>query len=140
MARTCGLALVGVILMSLFGCAGAPAATRADGLAPTRRDPTVITREELEAQDIVSLTAFAAIERLRPRWLNARGTTSVGGGNPFPAVLIGGVVQNDLAALRRLSVGDVESLSLVAARDATTRFGTGYVNGLIEVVLRTGRR
>ena len=73
MTRTCTLALVGAILISLPGCAGAPA----NGLAPIRRDPTVISAEELTAQDIIPLSAFDAINRLRPRWLTRRGTTSL---------------------------------------------------------------
>jgi hypothetical protein len=141
MARTCTLALVGAILISLPGCAGGAAeGVAAEGVATARRDPDVITREELAQQSMVSLSAYDAIQRLRPNWLNPRGATSiVAAGSRLPAVLINNTRQN-AESLRTLAVSDVESLRFVEARDATTRFGTGYVNGLIEVVPRVGGR
>jgi hypothetical protein len=136
------LALVGVILLAPAGCASAPeeegfATERA---APVRRDPAVISREELADQSIVSLSAYDAILRLRPAWLNPRGTASLSNtGDRLPAVLINNS-RRTVDALRSLAVADVESLHMVEARDATTRFGTGYVNGLIEVLPRVGGR
>ena len=137
MARTCTLALVGAILIALPGCASGPA----EGVATTRRDPDVITRDELAEQSIVSLSAYDAIQRLRPNWLRARGATSiVGSGDRFPGVLINNTARSDIEVLRTLATTDVESLRFVGAADATTRFGTGYVNGLIEVLPRVGGR
>ncbi len=75
-----------------------------------------------------SSTLYEVIERLRPRWLRGRGRGAT-------AVLMDGQ-RLDLRALRTVRPADVELVRWVSAQDATTRFGSGYANGLIEVVSR----
>jgi hypothetical protein len=38
--------------------------------------------------------------------------------------------------LRTISARDVQYVRFLSAPDATTRFGTGYISGVIEVVLK----
>ena len=130
MTRRSTLALLGVI--ALQACGG--------GLA-VGRDRAVISREELATDDIATLSAYDAVQRLRPGWLSPRGASSVSGSaNRFPGVMLSNNVMDDVAILHTLPVTDVESMRYLDARDATTRFGTGYVNGLIEIFPRTGSR
>ena len=53
----------------------------------------------------------------------------------FVTLLIGvnDVVQ-DIEMLRGIRASEIVEMSYISASDATTRFGTGYVNGLINVV------
>lgn len=125
-------ALVWIAVLS--GCAGGPS-------GGGRRDSSVIQRSELEVDGVSTLTVYDAIQRLRPGWLAPRAATSVSNGaGPLPAVLVGNAPRRDVEILRSIPVGDVAELRYVNARDATTRYGTGYVNGLIEVRPRTGAR
>ncbi len=91
-----------------------------------RRDPNLITFVEMA--DWSSNTLHEVIQTLRPRWLQGRG-------RGVPAVVLD-TRRVDLGTLRTLRPTDVELVRWVSAPDATTRFGTGYANGLIEVVTR----
>ena len=125
--------LTGSVLLSL-ACAGG-------GQAAPSRDADLIERIELEGDGIASLSVYDAIQRLRPAWLRPRGATSVSNsGGPLPAVLVNDSPRRDIEILRSIGVADVAELRYIDARDATTRFGTGYVNGMIEVRSRTGSR
>ena len=46
----------------------------------------------------------------------------------------------DLSALRTFRTSDVQQITFMTGPDATTMYGTGYVNGLILVTTRTGGR
>jgi hypothetical protein len=101
----------------------------------TRRSRDVITFEELASQP--SLSAYEAIQRLRPAWLQSRGPMSGGGATrSYPNVMLDGVMLGDINTLRDLRTDDVLEFRFISARDATTRFGTGYMAGVIEVVTR----
>jgi hypothetical protein len=56
----------------------------------------------------------------------------------MPVVFLDGVRAGDLQALERFRVEDVEELRYHSARDATTRWGTGYSGGVIEVIQKRG--
>jgi hypothetical protein len=88
----------------------------------------VITAEELQAIEVS--TAFEAVRRLRPTWLRSRS----GGGDPV--VFIDNVRAGDLNMLDQLYLTTVRELRYVSPADATTRWGTGYTNGAIEVITR----
>lgn len=69
------LALALVVLSGAAACA--PAATEGGPSAASSSRSDVITREELEAN--ASLNMYDLVQRLRPRWLNTRGTRSTSG-------------------------------------------------------------
>jgi hypothetical protein len=97
-----------------------------------RRDPNVVTAEELA--DLTELSVFDALQRIRPSWVRSRGATSVmGGGDGLPVVMVNNVTHDSVDILRQLRSAEVTVMRYVSGVDATTRFGTGYVNGLIEV-------
>ena len=112
------------ILLCLAGCAS--------GGSTTRSNPTRILRTEL--QDLNHLDAHQAVERLRPRWLTARGT-----GMTAPAVYVDGSRRvGGIDDLRAIPVSQIEQIEYLSGPDATTRFGTGYDGGAIMVSLRRG--
>ncbi len=47
--------------------------------------------------------------------------------------------RRELADLNRMSTADIETMRYLSASDATTRYGTGYIGGVIEVTMRSGR-
>lgn len=122
-------ALLGASLL-LWGCATGPTS---DG--GTVRDPNRISLEEL--QDQPAGTAYDAVERLRPNWLRSRASTMAGGGTAIVArVFVDGREFGPLRALRQVSIEAVGEIRYMSGRDATTRHGTGYAGGIIEVILK----
>lgn len=114
-----------VVSVGLGGCAsgaGPGQSTR------VRVDPDHITESELDP--LYQLTAFEAVQRLRPRWFQTRTGT-------LPTVHVDGSVRTDAAEiLRSLRTSDVQEMWYMNAADATTRFGTNYFSGLILVTTK----
>ena len=78
-------------------------------------------------ETVVQLDAYQAIQRLRPRWLQSRGTI-------FANVFIDGSErQGGLEALKGLPVADISDIRFLSASDATTRYGTGHEGGVILI-------
>jgi hypothetical protein len=88
----------------------------------------VLATEDLAT--VSNLSLYDAIQRLRPRWLQARA------GQPLPQVMMNGSQMGGVEVLRGMQATDVSSVRFLDAQDATTRFGTGYTGGAIELVSR----
>ena len=86
-------------------------------------------RAELEGRSFLS--AYNAIERLRPIWLRARGAPSLTASNPYPVVYVDGMRHGDIDDLHTIPTGDVDTISYMSPSDATTRFGTDHTSGAI---------
>jgi hypothetical protein len=99
-----------------------------------RSSPNLITREQLAGLEAMS--AFDAIQRLRPTWLQSRGPTSLTGGPTMPRVHINQSRTGSIDELRSIPVTEVELMEFKSASDATTEYGTGYPGGVIEVSTR----
>ncbi|GMR12662.1 MAG: hypothetical protein BMS9Abin29_0853 [Gemmatimonadota bacterium] len=93
-----------------------------------------ITREELAS--LSQFSAFDVVRRLRPQWLHRRGTVNLDRNRQLPVVFVDRTERGDIRELERIPADDVERISYLSARDATTRFGTGYTRGVIEVISR----
>jgi hypothetical protein len=105
--------------------------------AGTSSSPNLLTAEDLAG--VVDLTTLDAIRRLRPNWLRSRAAMSPESfqrGGDTPAVRLDGVISSGLDQLQDLPVRDVQEISFLSAADATTLYGTGYVNGIIQVRTR----
>lgn len=101
------------------------------GSGARRGSSTRIVRSELV--NLEQYSAYVAVQRLRPRWFQTR----TGG---LPQVHVDGTPQAGGAeSLRNIPVSDIEQMVFLNAADATTRFGTNYVSGVILVTRRTGR-
>lgn len=117
-----------------FGLATALAAcSSTGGSSGPRRDPNLITAEELS--EYATLSALDVVRRLRPRWLTGRGQGT--GGMNRPQVIQDGARLGDPDnALRSIAVSDLEELRFLSASDATMRYGTNFPGGAIVVTSR----
>ena len=93
-----------------------------------------ITRPELE--QILSESAYQAVEQLRPAWLFHRRTPTIVNSNPEPAVYVDQAKLLALDDLRTIPAQDVEVIRFLSSRDATTIYGTGHMWGAIVVITR----
>ena len=85
----------------------------------------------------MGLSAYQAVEILRPRWLQPRGTPTYG--SSYARVVVDRTFRRELADLYRMSTDNIETMRYLSASDATIRYGTGYIGGVIEVTMRRGR-
>ena len=98
-------------------------------------DRDVLAAEEIERSNAGTL--HEAIQVLRPHFFFSRGRTSMRTPNNYlPVVMVNSVPQASVESLRSISARDVRYVRLLSAPDATTKFGTGYMGGVIEVVLK----
>ena len=75
------------------------------------------------------------VRLLRPRWLAVR--TQATPRNPEPAyaeVFVDQLYFGRLQSLERISSTQIERIEYLRARDATTRYGTGYLGGIIPMI------
>lgn len=117
-----GSLLATVLLLASVACGG----------RGTVRGPSnVITREQISS--LPDLTAYEIIERLRPRWFRSQAANFSG---PIPPVVYVDDRRGSLAGIRSTYIERIEHLN---SRDATTRYGTGHMGGVIRVVTRPFR-
>lgn len=116
--------LVFALLVGATGCAsgGGGASSRPPG---SSSDHIV----QAEFDQVLQLSALEAVRRLRPQWLQARS------GHP-PQVHVDGTPRGTTDVLSSLRAAEVGDMTFMNASDATTRFGTNYIGGVIIVVTR----
>lgn len=113
------------LVMGATGCAGGGGgggAARPAGSSSTR-----IVEEELATMH--QLSALEAIRRVRPRWLQTRT------GAP-PQIHVDGNPMGSVENLNALRVADIQEMVFLNAADATTRFGTNYISGVILITTK----
>lgn len=118
---------------------GAPAPTAVPVARPPRGSSNLITSAEIEASAPDILNAFQLVERLRPMMMRPRNLSagSVGDGNVFGVVAyVEEVRLGDVESLNTVMRATVREIRYIGATDATTRWGTGHSNGVIQVVLK----
>lgn len=116
------------IALLILALAGGACGTGGSTPAAPRGSLDRITEAELASID--QLSAFEAIQRLRPRWFQTR--TGV-----LPMVHLDGSVRADgEEILRAIPCSDVAEMHYLNAPDATTRFGTGYTSGAILITTK----
>lgn len=115
-------ALAFTVFLALTGCASGGTSTRAAGSSSAR-----IVEAELEG--LHQLNALDAIRRLRPTWLQTRT------GAP-PMAHVNGSIIGPAEGLTSVRAEDVQEMVFLNAADATTRFGTNYVSGVILVTTK----
>lgn len=122
-----GLAL----LLLVLGVACAPART-SHGSA----DSQLITEDEIEASRAPN--AYEVIQKLRANFLTYRGETSFNKSNsqPYPTVYIDGQEFGPISSLRNIPASQVATIRLYRSWEATTKYGTGNMGGVIAVTTR----
>ena len=124
MRRTRFLSLLAVVILgSACASSGQPGQSR------PRRSSNLITAEELSELSVSS--AYEAVQRLRPAWLQARGRSGL------PVVYRNNTRWgSDPRSLESIQIDVIREMRFLSASDATTRYGTGFTGGVILVVTR----
>jgi hypothetical protein len=115
------------LLLSATGCAGGGSGGGGGTSRPAGSSADRIVEAELAT--LHQLSALEAVQRLRPRWLQTRT------GAP-PQVHVDGNPIGTSENLNSLRVADIENMVHLNAADATTRFGTNYISGVILVTTK----
>jgi hypothetical protein len=118
------IAALSLLVGVLAGCGGGSGAGQSAPRGPSDR---IITAE---LENVHELTAYEAVRRLRPRWLTTRT------GSPPMVHIDGNIQMGGVQSLQSLRAADIQEMSYMNAADATTRFGTNYVSGLILVTTK----
>jgi hypothetical protein len=131
--RRCSLFALALILTS---CSSTPRplGERASANAP-RGNADLIVRAELDTYS--GQGAREVVERLRPNWLRGRGTSSRAGPSSV-RVVVDGTSRRELQDLNFIRSDEIESIRRLSAADATTEYGTGFLDGALEVATRRG--
>jgi hypothetical protein len=126
-----------VVAGATLACSSA--APSASGTAPTPavHDRSVLTAEELHSGNDQNL--YDVVLRLRPDWLRTRGASSIAtgrAGNPDAdaiQVYVDQLRAGGPDALRQIATNHATLLKFYTPAEAQQRFGTGNVNGAIQV-------
>lgn len=95
-------------------------------------DSQLITEDEIDASRAAN--AFEVIRKLRANFLTYRGETSVRGeSKPYPTVYLDGQEFGAIETLRTIPASQISSIRLFRSWEATTKFGTGNMGGVIAI-------
>lgn len=133
-----GLVVAALVMAISSGCATAgssPSGTTSKG----SRSQDVIAEAEIASRAREATTALQVIEQLRPQMLRGRGVSSpsdVSGEATLPKVYVDEVSYGNLNTLSNVSAGQIKEIRFLNSRDATTRWGTGHMGGVILVTTK----
>ena len=99
-----------------------------------RRDPRVITAEEIEER--TETNALDLVRALRSNWLNGRGATSILLPEQGISVFVDGVKRGSVDELRFITKESIAQMRSLTASDAQARYGMDNVSGAIEVTTK----
>lgn len=129
-----------IVMSSLMLVAGAAGAqdVQAKPAKPKSGGANYITQAEIEYAKVS--TAFEAIQRLRPRMLQRRAgsPTDKGEGGEI-VVFLDNTKFGFPDQLTSISADRIKEIRFINASDATTRWGTGYTEGVILIVTKDGK-
>lgn len=121
--------------LTVLAAAGLGVACASGGQSEgTSRSRDVITLEEI--QEANSSDPYEAVRRLRSSWLRTRSPGVESEVSGMPIVYVDNVRLGDIEMLRSVPILTVVEIRRISASDATTRWGTGFPNGAIEVITR----
>ena len=124
-----GIWLSCAVLVFVSACAAR--SERVPGGESISRDR--ITTSELS--DVDAVDAYTAVQLLRPLWLRSRGASSFTEPmGTLPTVYVDNMRYGELSALSAIPIAEISEIRYISGPDATTRWGTGVVGGVIEVI------
>ncbi len=128
--RTLTLALL-LALTPAWGCVSTKS-PHADG---SESAGNRITFEQLQA--LPPGSAYDAVQALHMNWLRSHGSTFTSStGRTTPEIFVNGLPFGSLESLHQIGIETILEMRYTSASDATTRYGTGYTAGIIEIILR----
>ena len=124
------LLLVAVTCLALQACAHSrPSAVRRS------YEAQVISEAEIIEADVAS--AYDVIRKLRANFLTYRGRTNFRGASASePRVYLDDQPYGGVSSLRSIRAGHVAEIRLYRSWEATTKFGTGNMDGVIAITTR----
>jgi hypothetical protein len=132
-----------VLALAVSGCGSSSAGTPFEGgsqatsAASRGGSSRLIVRAQLV--EFSGRSAWDAVDILNQRWLRPQRGASNSGRPVFPRIVVDGTVRGELDDLFRLRADNIETMRLLTSSDATTKYGTGYFGGVIEVTTIRGR-
>jgi len=120
-------------LVTTTGCA-AGSGTASPSSSPGPSSLRVLRAEEIRSVSV--LTAYQAIARLRPRWLQRRAMLNTNPNEGIVVAYLDGVRVGGAQSLERIQASSVVEIEYLNGPDATTRFGRGHSGGAILVRTR----
>jgi hypothetical protein len=109
----------------------------------TRRDRSVITAADMRELQLSNL--YEVVQRLHPEWLTERNASTLGGasGKNTDEMLVQVYLDTQHAGsievLKQIPTTGASSIHHYSASEAEARFGSGNLNGVIQIVT-TGPR
>lgn len=140
------MALMFLVTFATACASGGGTSTTASEPQPRRGSANLITEAEI-AQGAYQ-TALEIVQSLRPAMMRARtgATSAASTGSPglSESAATGGSVVvyvdesrlGEVPTLASIPAQRVKEIRYVNGRDATTRWGTGHANGVIQVIMR----
>ena len=123
------------ILLLTLPLAWSCTASGPPGQVAPRRDPNVITAEELQTANASNL--FDAIRTLRPEWMQRGNPTTVRPQAEYSIVVFLDRIRfGDTESLRQLPVAMALEVRWYGRTEAQAEFGLGNLQGAIQVVTR----
>ena len=110
------------------------------GFRPGSPNKDIIVESEIVPIAGGSANALQVIEKLRPHMLRGRGSGSPTDGNgeaSQPKVYVDNVAYGDVSTLTSVSAIQIREIQFFKSGDATTRWGTGHMGGVILVTMKT---
>lgn len=101
-----------------------------------RRNPDLISEQEVQAAPDASTTALDLVRQLRPSWLRQRGAGSIRLTTPPAQVYVGGVRRGGPGALQDVPRASIREIQHLNGADATMHYGMGHESGAILVILK----
>lgn len=124
------LGVVGLIFILVSGACASPGF-----VPPLRRDPSLITEEEIVAS--LAVDAYDAVAKLRSNFLASRGQTSFrSSASSLPTVFVDGLKYGPISTLAQIPASSIMEIRLLRSWEATTNYGTGYMSGVIAIITR----
>lgn len=119
---------------AVFGMAvaAATAGCAHPGPPPTPAPYNTITADQIVKSEATN--AYEVVQRLHPSFLTGRGPTNVRDpASALPNVYVDDVPYGPLSTLATIEAGDIAMIRIYRAWEATFKFGTGNMGGVIDV-------
>lgn len=127
----------GLVALAVTAACGG---TQTGSVAPTSRDPAVLTRTELLASAQATKDLYEAIRSLRPNFISPLGTRSAGAQSralPKPVVYVDGALSGELEVLHSIMAVNVEEVRFRSPSEAAD-LAPNAPGGAIMVTLHKG--
>ena len=128
--------LAPLLLMAVLFPVGLSAQDTTKPAPKLKRQPNLISFQEVEAAPLSATTALNLVEHLRPNWLRTRGPSSIMYETSGVQVYVSGMHQGGARALAGVARNSIKEIQHLSGTDANQRFGAGHENGAILVILR----